>query len=121
MTEYIAKTLARISKLMIGRKVVKVGYMDGSTLTEDWDWWSGQPIIITLDNGVEVFPMSDEEGNNAGVLNTNIRDAEVIPIADEEQVPKKYLQKTSKWLVPYPPKKNTRLSHESKKEADINA
>lgn len=70
------KMLGRLSQALVARKIVKVAYMDLKSQEKNYDWWSGRPVIITLDNGVEIFPMSDEEGNESGVLNTNVKDAE---------------------------------------------
>lgn len=38
-----------------------------------------RPIILQLDNGTIVYPMSDTEGNDAGCLHTNIKGLKVIP------------------------------------------
>ena len=34
----------------------------------DESYWDYQPVILVLDDGTSIFPMSDDEGNSAGSL-----------------------------------------------------
>ena len=68
----------RISKILVGRKIVKVEYMTLED-AEDQDWYS-RPVQIQLDNGVWLTPASDDEGNNGGAIHTNLKNDAVIPV-----------------------------------------
>ena len=68
----------RISKILVGRKIVKVEYMSLKD-AEDSDWYS-RPVQIQLDNGVWLIPTSDDEGNNGGAIHTNLKNDAVIPV-----------------------------------------
>tara|TARA_Y100000592_G_scaffold93046_1_gene155631 strand:- start:248 stop:538 length:291 start_codon:yes stop_codon:yes gene_type:complete len=53
-------------KHLVGRKITNIRYM---TEKEKVDWmWSHCAIVIELDDGQELIPWSDDEGNNAGAL-----------------------------------------------------
>ena len=58
--------IKRANKLLLGRKIVKVEYMPVKE-TDDM-MWEYQPVCFLLDNGSWVYPMKDDEGNDAGVL-----------------------------------------------------
>ena len=42
-------------------------------------WWSKSPVVIELDDGIHLIPMSDDEGNDAGAIATNLDDLPIIP------------------------------------------
>ena len=68
----------RISKILVGKKIIKVEYMtkeDAEDMGIDF-----RPIQIQLDNGVWLTPMSDDEGNDAGAIHTNLKNNSVIPV-----------------------------------------
>ena len=52
--------------LLLGKKIVKVEYMD-SEEAED-SMWNNRAIRLILDDGTNVLPMADDEGNDAGAL-----------------------------------------------------
>lgn len=53
-------------KHLVGKKITNIRYM---TEKEKVDWmWSHCAIVIELDDGQELIPWSDDEGNNAGAL-----------------------------------------------------
>ena len=53
-------------KKLLGRKVAQVRYL---TLEEQQDMgWLNNPLVIIFDDGSFIFPMADDEGNNAGAL-----------------------------------------------------
>ena len=56
-----------IEKQLVGRKIVKVEYMP-TEMAKDNFYWFNRPIILTLDNGSEIIPSSDDEGNDGGAL-----------------------------------------------------
>ena len=67
-----------ISKLLVGKKIVKVQYMtDDHAKKFGWDF---KPIQIRLEDGTWLTPSSDDEGNNAGSLFTNNKDLPTIPV-----------------------------------------
>ena len=53
-------------KLLLNRKIVAVEYMPVEESDEmGWDY---QAVCFKLDDGSWVYPMSDDEGNDAGAL-----------------------------------------------------
>jgi len=68
-----------VKKALVGKTIVDVAYMP----TEDADdvlGWRTRPVILTLSDGTILYPSSDDEGNGAGALFTNIKDLEIIPV-----------------------------------------
>ena len=68
----------RISKILVGRKIIKVEYTSEENANEQG--WDSRPVQIQLDNGVWLTPTSDDEGNNGGAIHTNLKDNSVIPV-----------------------------------------
>ena len=68
-------------KAFNGKTIVAVGYMS----TEDAQemGWSGRPCVFHLDDGTRFFALSDEEGNQAGVIHTNLAHLPVIPAIED--------------------------------------
>jgi len=67
------------NKLLLGKRIIKVEYM-GSKEAED-TMWHNRPVRIILDDGTNILPMSDDEGNDGGALwlgNKNKED--VLPV-----------------------------------------
>ena len=56
----------KISKQLVGRKIVEVRWMTKEEADESY--WDYQPVLLILDDGTALCPMSDDEGNNAGVF-----------------------------------------------------
>ena len=56
----------KISKQLVGRKIVEVRWMTKEEADESY--WDYQPVLLILDDGTALCPMSDSEGNNAGAL-----------------------------------------------------
>ena len=52
--------------MLLNKKIVKVEYM--TVKESEHMMWSYQPVCFLLDNGNWVFPMADDEGNDAGAL-----------------------------------------------------
>ena len=75
-TVHFRKYTSNIRKHLIGRTITDVKWLsaDESKRLMDWDY---QPCEIFLDNGTILTPGADDEGNNAGVIFTNIKE---IPI-----------------------------------------
>ena len=68
----------RINKYLVGRTIVKVEYCTENLADEQG--WHCQPIQILLDDGTWLTPTSDDEGNNGGVIHTNIKELPIIPV-----------------------------------------
>ena len=68
----------RISKQLVGRKIVKVEWMTKKEADENY--WYFQPVLLILDDGTVLCPASDDELNNAGSLVHFGGEEEVIPV-----------------------------------------
>ena len=67
-----------LNKHMVGQKITEVRWLTKKEKDEYWEHWYDQPIQITLENGVKLIPMRDDEGNEAGAMATNIPKMETI-------------------------------------------
>ena len=67
-----------LNKHMVGQKITEVRWLTKEESEDIFDHWYNQPIEITLENGVKLIPMSDDEGNEAGAMATNIPKMETI-------------------------------------------
>lgn len=76
MGEQEKKWVLALTKLLVGRTVVEVGFIPASEVEEDW---SERPFYITFDDGHSIYPMQDEEGNGPGALGTTHEDMGIIP------------------------------------------
>ena len=63
---------------LVGRKIVSCRYMTEKEM--EGLGWDSKTLIITLEGNVKLFASSDDEGNSAGALFTNIRGLETIPV-----------------------------------------
>ena len=69
--------------LLLNRKIIKVEYM-GSEEAEKSMWYS-RPVRIILDDGTNILPMRDDEGNDGGALWLGSKDGEeVLPVLSVE-------------------------------------
>ena len=65
--------------LLLGKKIIKVEYM--SSKEADKGMWYSRPVRIILDDGTNILPMSDDEGNDGGALWLGNKDKEdVLPV-----------------------------------------
>tara|TARA_Y100000296_G_C4938464_1_gene140215 strand:- start:37 stop:291 length:255 start_codon:yes stop_codon:yes gene_type:complete len=66
-------------KLLLNRRIVSVKYMDNDEAKKSL--WDDRPVRIILDDGTNILPMSDDEGNNGGALWFGTKDGEdVLPV-----------------------------------------
>ncbi len=65
-------------KQLLGRKITGVRYL--SQEEADEMGWYHRPVVLQLDDGNIVYPSSDDEGNNGGVLFTNDVKNGVLPV-----------------------------------------
>ena len=68
----------RVAPKLIGRKIVGAKYMTTSEVEEMG--WHCAALVITLDDGTELVPSRDDEGNDAGALFTSFDDLPIIPV-----------------------------------------
>ena len=57
------------SDYLVGHKIIKVEWMSNAEC-EELGWYS-RPLAILLDNGMWIYPMRDDEGNDGGALGTS--------------------------------------------------
>ena len=74
----VEKRWLKTATILKGRKIVGVRYLTEEE-RDDLGWFS-RPVVIFLDNGEYIFPMSDDEGNDAGALATSFDDVAVLPV-----------------------------------------
>ena len=67
-----------VNKHLVGRKIVKVEWLNPKE-TEEIYGWDQQPCEIYLDDGTILTPRSDDEGNESGAIGTNIKELPIIP------------------------------------------
>ena len=72
------KHIDTLNKHMVGQKITDVRWLTKEQTEDIADYWYNQPIQITLENGVTLVPMSDDAGNEAGAMATNIPNMETI-------------------------------------------
>lgn len=73
---FMLEILKKAKEKIVGHRITAVRYMTDSELKESY--WHQKGIVLELDNGELLFPLSDEEGNSPGVLATTIKDFETI-------------------------------------------
>ena len=72
----------KISKQLVGRKIVEVRWMTKEEADESY--WDYQPVLLILDDGTALCPMSDDEGNEASALCVlNNEELSTIPVMRE--------------------------------------
>tara|TARA_B100001123_G_C15305984_1_gene1022698 strand:+ start:278 stop:541 length:264 start_codon:yes stop_codon:yes gene_type:complete len=70
--------------LLLGKKIIKVEYMGTEEAVNAM--WDNRPVRIILDDGTNILPMRDDEGNDGGALwlgNHNLD--EVLPVLRGEE------------------------------------
>ena len=68
----------KIPKLLVGRKIVAVQYQSDSDI-EHFGWYA-KGLLIELDDGTQLLPMQDDEGNGPGAIATSSEDIPTIPV-----------------------------------------
>ena len=69
------------SDYLVGKKILKVEWMSNEEAEECG--WSSRPLALLLDNGVWIYPMRDDEGNDGGAFGTS-GSMSVIPVLQTE-------------------------------------
>lgn len=76
--DYTKKWTDDASKLLVGRTIVGVRYMTDDECN-DMDWYS-RPVVLILDNGLQIYPSRDDEGNDGGALFTTDTNMDCLPV-----------------------------------------
>ena len=79
----VKKSLARqwaedAGKYLVGRTIKSVGYMTKQECLDNM--WDKSGLIIELNDGTYLYPMSDDEGNSPGAFGTTLENLPVIPV-----------------------------------------
>ena len=66
-------------ELLLGKRIIKVEYMETQE-AENTDW-NARSVRIVLDDGTNILPMRDDEGNDGGALWLGNEDLQtVLPV-----------------------------------------
>lgn len=69
----------KIQEFLIGRTIREVRYQtDAEAEAMGWDHSRG--VVLILDDGAQLIPSQDDEGNGPGAIFTNYEDLPVIPV-----------------------------------------
>jgi len=71
-----------INQALVGKTIKAVKWLDPDNSFKVFGW-DRQPCEIHLDDGTILTPSADDEGNDAGVLFTNLRNFQVLPVNRE--------------------------------------
>ncbi len=63
---------------LVGRKIASIRYL--STEEMEQLGWCRRAAVLVLDNGHQLFPSADDEGNDAGALFTTFEELPTIPV-----------------------------------------
>jgi len=64
--------------MLVGRTVKAAFYMLGEEAGNCG--FNSRPLVIIFDNGLCIYPMSDDEGNDAGALATTDSKTAILPV-----------------------------------------
>jgi hypothetical protein len=67
-----------ISKHLVGKTITSVEYIGDHEMKDNM--WCKKPIAICLDGKHWLIPMSDDEGNDGGSIQTTISELHTIPV-----------------------------------------
>jgi hypothetical protein len=65
-------------QLLVGRTVTDAFYMPARDARENG--FQSRPLAIAFDNGLVLFPLADDEGNDAGALATTDAKNPLLPV-----------------------------------------
>ena len=68
--------------LLIGRTIIRAQYMNDAWAQKlEFEEHMGRPLMLQLDDGTIVIPMSDDEGNSGGAIQYFGKErADVLPL-----------------------------------------
>jgi len=70
MSEYEKLIEDEARKHLVGKKIDRVFYVDQEQADEAG--WFARGIVIVLEDGTELVPLSDDEGNGPGAVATSL-------------------------------------------------
>jgi len=65
-------------QVLVGKTIADVRYMNNKELEKMGRY--NRPLVIFFTDGTNMFASSDDEGNDAGALFTNIKGLDTIPV-----------------------------------------
>lgn len=68
----------KISSLLVGRTITGVFIMSAEDADETG--WAHRPVVLEFDDGLQLMPSSDDEGNDAGAMITSNDVLPTIPV-----------------------------------------
>lgn len=75
---YEQEVVDKLRAAIVGKTVKDVGFMRKE---DQYDMgWGYRPIVIIFEDGEYVFPMADDEGNEAGALATSVEGCETVGV-----------------------------------------
>lgn len=78
MNSYEKNIVDALRKELIGKRVTDVGYMRKEDQVDMG--WGYRPIVLSFEGGQYLFPMADDEGNDAGAMATSVEGAETVGV-----------------------------------------
>ena len=67
MTDYNKLWTKKAESILLDKKIVKIRWM--AEVEADVQFgWNKRPVILILDDGTEIIPQMDDEGNDGGAL-----------------------------------------------------
>lgn len=78
MSQLKQKWEADILKLLVGKTISAVRYQTPKE-AEQFGGWHQLAVIIQLNDGTQLIPMSDDEGNAPGAIATSSVELPIIP------------------------------------------
>jgi hypothetical protein len=76
--ETINRWLLDINRKLKGRTIREVRYLSDTECEQLG--WTRKAAVLILDNGHQIWPSADDEGNDAGAMFTTFEDLETIPV-----------------------------------------
>jgi hypothetical protein len=64
--------------MLVGQVVSSVRYMTPKEASDSG--FASRPVVIEFGSGLHIFPMRDDEGNDAGALATSDRKNSCLPV-----------------------------------------
>ena len=64
--------------MLVGKTIAAVRYMTEEEAADSY--FDSSPIVIIFDDGSYIFPMRDDEGNDAGALATSDEENPTLPV-----------------------------------------
>ena len=67
MPNYEKQWVKKAQDILLNRSIVKVEWLSELAAEEEFGWHK-RSIVLTLDDGTEIIPQMDDEGNDGGAL-----------------------------------------------------